>query len=83
MPTKPRSSKPAACLACQGLDRVRRITTYPIYLTGQLEGKQIHAGRVALYECRNCGHLIPTPADQAEVDRNVNVGIKLYLGQLH
>jgi hypothetical protein len=83
MPTKPRSTKPAACQACQGLDLVRRITTYPVNLTGQLAGKQIHVGRVALYECRSCGHLMPTPAGQAKVDRNVNMGIRLFLGQLH
>ena len=83
MPSKPRSSKPAACQACQGADLVRRITTYPVYPTGQLEGKQIHVGRVALYECQSCGHLMPTPAGQAKVDRNVDMGIRLFLGQLH
>ena len=80
MPSKPRSSKPAAC---QGADLVRRITTYPVHLKGQLEGKQIHVGRVALYECQSCGHLMPTPAGQAKVDRNVDMGISLFLGQLH
>ena len=51
-------------------------------LTGQLAGKRINVGRVALYECQTCGHLMPTPAGQAKVDRNVNIGIKLFLGQL-
>ena len=83
MPGKPKSSKPTACQACQGANLVRRITTYPVYLTGQLEGKQIHVGRVALYECQSCGHLMPTPAGQAKVDRNVDMGIRLFLGQLH
>ena len=78
-----KSSKPAACQACQGTDLVRRITTYPVHLEGELKGKQIHVGRVALYECRNCGHLMPTAAGQAKVDRNVNMGIRLFLGQLH
>jgi hypothetical protein len=77
------SSKPAACQACQGTDLVRRITTYPVHLAGELKGKQIHVGRVALYECQSCGHLMPTPAGQAKVDRNVNMGIRLFLGQLH
>jgi hypothetical protein len=43
---------------------VRRITTYPVLLTGPLQGKQIHAG-------------------QAKVDRNIAMGIRLFLGQLH
>jgi len=64
------SSTPAACQACQGTDLVRRITTYPVHLTGELKGKRIHVGRVALYQCRSCGHLTPTPAGQAKVDRN-------------
>lgn len=62
---------------------MRRITTYPVRLTGPLEEKQIHVGRVALHECRSCGHLMPTPAGQAKVDRNVAMGIRLFLGQLH
>jgi hypothetical protein len=40
MPGKPKSSKPTACQACQSGELLRRITTYPVYLTGQLEGKQ-------------------------------------------
>ena len=79
---KVRSSKLAACEVCQGTDLVRRITTYPVHLTGPLEGKQIHVGRVALHECQTCGHLIPTPAGQAKVDRNVAMGVRLFLGQL-
>jgi hypothetical protein len=62
---------------------VRRITTYPVRLTGPLEGKQIHVGRVALHKCLSCGHLMPTAAGQAKVDRNVAMGIRLFLEQLH
>src|ERR1700680_3983231 len=58
-------------------------TTYPVQLSGPLEGKQVHVGRVALHECLTCGHLMPTPAGQAKVDRNVDMGIRLFLGQLH
>jgi len=82
MPGKTKSSKPTACAACHGTDLVRRIATYPVLLTGQLAGKRINVGRVALYECQTCGHLMPTPAGQAKVDRNVNMGIRLFLGQL-
>jgi hypothetical protein len=42
-----------------------------------------HVGRVALYERQSCGHVTPTPAGQAKVDRNVALGIRLFLGQLH
>ena len=48
----------------------RRITTYPVHVSGPLEGKQIHVGRVALHECQSCRHLMPTPAGQAKVDRS-------------
>jgi hypothetical protein len=82
MVRKTKSSKPTACQLCLGTDLVRRITTYPVHLEGELKGKQIHVGRVALYECQSCGHLMPTAAGQAKVDRNVNMGIRLFLGQL-
>jgi hypothetical protein len=82
MSRKESSSKPTACEVCQGTDLVRRITTYPVYLTGPLEGKQIQVGRVALHECRTCGHLMPTSAGHAKGDRNVAMGIRLFLGQL-
>jgi len=51
MPAKKKPSKPAACQLCASADLVRRITTYPVRLTGPFEGKEIHVGRVALYEC--------------------------------
>jgi Zn ribbon nucleic-acid-binding protein len=81
--SKKKSIKPTTCPACGGVDLVRKITTYPVLLSGQLQGKQIHVGRVALHECLTCGHLMPTPAGQAKVDRNVEMGIRLFLGQLH
>jgi hypothetical protein len=52
MPRKAKSTKPAACEVCARTELVRRITTYPVRLTGPLEGKQIHVGRVALHECQ-------------------------------
>jgi hypothetical protein len=82
MAGKTKPSKRVACERCAGTDLVRRITTYPVQLTGPLEGKQIHVGRVALHECLSCGHLMPTAAGQAKVDRNVALGIRLFLGQL-
>lgn len=82
MPRKTKSGKPIVCERCAGTELVRGIATYPVRLTGQLEGKQINVGRVALHECRACGHLMPTPAGQAKVARNVDFGIRLFLGQL-
>ncbi len=76
------SRKPAMCPLCQGTHLARRITTYPVQLTGRFEGKQVHVGRVALHECQTCGHLMPTPAGKAKVDRNVAMVIRLLLGQL-
>ena len=63
---KKKSSKPTTCSECGGVDLVRKITTYPVLLSGPLEGKQVHVGRVALHECLTCGHLMPTPAGQAK-----------------
>jgi len=82
MPPKRKPSQPTVCDSCTSTDLVRRITTYPVRLTGPLEGKQINVGRVALYECQSCGHLIPTPAGQAKVNRHVAMGTRLFLGQL-
>jgi hypothetical protein len=68
---KARSGKPTACTNCAGNDLQQRIATYPVRLTrpASLAGKEIHVERVALYECQSCGHLMPTPAGQAKVDR--------------
>jgi len=80
--SKRKPSQPSACGLCASTDLVRRITTYPVHLTGPLEGKQIHVGRVALYECQSCGCLMPTPAGRAKIERNVARGVRLFLGQL-
>jgi hypothetical protein len=82
MPGKTKSRKPLACEVCGGTELVRRIATYPVRLTGPLEGKQINVGRVALHEGRTCSDLMPTPAGQAKVDRHVDLGSRLFLGQL-
>ena len=82
MTRKGKSSKPSSCELCAGTQLVRRVTTYPVRLTGSLEGKLVNVGHVALHECRTCGHLRPTPAGQAKVDRLVEVSIRLFLGQL-
>jgi len=71
--TKRTASKPSACFRCSATSLTRRITVYPVYLTApeKVAGKIIQVGRVALYECDSCGHLMPTPAGQAKVNRCV------------
>ena len=77
-----KSSKPASCPVCGGKNLVRKITNYPVVLSGSLAGKQINVGRVTLHECLTCGQLMPTPAGQAKVDRCTEMGVRLFLGQL-
>ena len=82
--SKTKARRPATCAQCAGNDLQRRITTYPVRLTGpgSLAGKEIRVGRVALYACQSCGHLMPTPAGQAKVNRCVAQGIRFFLGDL-
>ena len=77
-------AKKLTCPTCAGTVLVRRITTYPVRLTGPapLIGKEIHVHRVALHECSSCGHLMPTPAGQAKVQRCIQQGIDFFLGRL-
>ena len=77
-------AKLESCEKCAGLSLTRAVTTYPVRLRGpgKLEGKEVHVHRVALYRCEDCGHLMPTPAGQAKVDRCVQRGIDLFLGRL-
>ena len=77
-----KSSKPGKCQLCGGTDLLRKITTYPVVLSGSLAGKKINVGRVALHECLTCGNLMPTPAGQAKVERCTEMGVRLFLGQL-
>jgi hypothetical protein len=78
---KVKSRNPEACAHCGAKNLQRRITTYPVQLTGpeKLAGKVIQVGRVALYACLSCGYLMPTPAGQAKVDRCVGRVIELFL----
>lgn len=79
-----RRTKPTACARCGATRLQRRITTYPVDLTAppSLAGKQMQVHRVALHECVSCGHLMPTAAGQAKVDRCVARGIEFFLGLL-
>jgi hypothetical protein len=76
--------KSASCEKCASSALIRKITAYPVRLTGpgKLAGKEIHVLRVALYECEACGYLMPTPAGLAKVERCVQRGIDLFLGNL-
>jgi hypothetical protein len=46
---KKKSSKPTLCPACGGVDLLGKITTYPVLLSGPLQGKQVQVGRIALH----------------------------------
>ena len=87
MSTTPRTSKtskPTVCAKCSSTDLVRRITTYPVRMSAPpvAAGKEIHVGRVALYDCQSCGHLMPTAAGQAKVERCVGQALRMLLETL-
>ena len=62
----PPKSKLLACPLCQGTKFKNRVTTYPMRT---FDGRQINIGRVAVYECGNCHHLIPTKAGEQKISR--------------
>ena len=80
---KKKSSKPTLCPACGGVALVRKITTYPVLLSARCKVSKSMLAVLLSTECLTCGHLMTTPAGQAKVDRNVEMGIRLFLGQLH
>jgi hypothetical protein len=76
--------KPASsiCKKCGSDSLKRRITTYPVHLTGKLAGKRIDVYRVELDQCRKCGHLLPTPEGRAKVRRCVKRGREFFINNL-
>lgn len=74
-----RPSKPEqlSCPLCQGAQFTRKITTYPLRI---LDGRQINIGRVAVQECENCHHLIPTKAGSEKINRCMATMAHLFLG---
>jgi len=58
--------KPLSCPLCQGTTFTRKITTYPMRT---FDGRQINIGRVAVQECDQCHHLIPTKAGEQKISR--------------
>ena len=83
MPRSAAPTTPDRCPVCAGTALVRRVTTYPVVLAAPaVRGKQIHVNRVALHQCESCGHLMPTRAGQAKVDRLVTRSTQLFLGLL-
>lgn len=67
------------CEQCGGNRLKRRLATYPVPLTGKLKGRRVDVYRVELDQCRDCGHLIPTPDGYAKVKRCVKVGKRVIL----
>jgi len=72
-----------SCKNCAGTSLKRKIATYPVPLTGKLAGKRIDVYRVELDQCRQCGHLMPTPEGQAKVKRCVKRGRQFFLKKLN
>ena len=71
------------CAKCSGTSLKRTVATYPVHLTGKLAGRRIDVYRVELDQCRNCGHLMPTPEGKAKVKRCVKKGRALFLNNPH
>lgn len=61
--------KSRTCQQCGGNVLKRRSTTYPLILPG----RQINVARVKVYECSDCGHLMPTPEGQEKLQRCLQV----------
>jgi hypothetical protein len=72
-----------SCKNCASNSLKRTLATYPVHLTDRLAGKRIDVYRVELDQCRDCGHLMPTPKGQAKVKRCVKKGRKFFLNNLH
>ena len=70
---------PSLCERCASPSLKRKIATYPVDLTGQPAGRRVDVYRVEFDQCRQCGHLMPTPEGRAKVKRCVKVGRKIFL----
>jgi YgiT-type zinc finger domain-containing protein len=55
-----------SCPLCKGLQFRKKCTTYPMRM---FDGRQLNIGRVSVHECKKCGHLVPTKAGAAKIDR--------------
>jgi hypothetical protein len=66
------------CEKCSSASLQRTLATYPVPLTGKLAGKRIDVYRVELDQCRQCGHLMPTPQGLAKVKRCVKKGVEFF-----
>jgi len=57
-------TKPS-CEKCASQNLKSRVTTYPL----QLGERRVDVGRVAVKECLDCHHLMPTLAGKQKLDR--------------
>jgi YgiT-type zinc finger domain-containing protein len=69
--------KQQSCPLCQGTTFKKKITTYPLRT---FDGRQINIGRVAVQECDNCHHLIPTKAGSEKISRCMATMTQLLFG---
>jgi YgiT-type zinc finger domain-containing protein len=61
--------KKRTCPKCGGSEFKRCSRTYPLVLPG----RQINVGRVKVFECQSCLHLIPTPEGEDKLARCLEV----------
>jgi YgiT-type zinc finger domain-containing protein len=57
--------KARTCQNCGGRNLKRTSTTYPL----MPPGRQINVERVNVLQCSHCGHLMPTAAGEAKLQR--------------
>lgn len=63
------------CPLCQGSKFKTKITTYPLRM---FDGKQVNIGRVPVYECSNCQHLVPTKTGADKINRCMETMASLF-----
>ena len=71
------TTHPLSCPLCQGTTFTKKLTTYPLRT---VDGRQIIIGRVAVRECDNCHHLIPTKAGSEKISRCMATMTQLLFG---
>lgn len=54
-----------SCKKCASQNLKSRVTTYPL----QLGARRVEVGRVAVKECLDCHHLMPTAAGKEKLNR--------------
>jgi YgiT-type zinc finger domain-containing protein len=75
---KSSTQKSFSCPLCKATTFKRKMTPYPVQTA---DGRQINIGRVAVQECENCHHLIPTKSGYEKINRCLETMALLFLGK--